>query len=101
MLEIVLVGIHARAVYGGDPQASARIAHHIFNLVVRKTEGIVGAEILVIFVHVIFVQPAESTHPYMALCILDNRVYHFVGKVIGNDRTFHAARFASGIVARA
>ncbi len=96
--EIVLVGVDAGTVDGGDPQPPVRIPHEVLNLVVAKAQRIVRAEILLVLVGVVLVEPAERTYPYMPLGILGDGFYLLVGNGARDQRTLY---FAPAFVDRA
>ena len=58
------------------------------NLVVRQSQRVVGAEVLVVVVHVVLVQSAERAYPYMALRVFGYGGDFLVGEVVGYDGAF-------------
>ena len=88
--EIVLVGIEARPVDGGDPQPLFRIQHQILNLVVGQAQRIVRTEILLVFVRIVLVEPAERSEPDMPLGIFRDGFDLLVGDVVRDQRTLRS-----------
>ena len=70
----------SHAVGRGGPEDPVAVAPDVVDLIVRKAQGVVRAEILVILVDVIFVEATESGYPYMAVGILRESVHSLVGK---------------------
>ena len=73
------------AVEGRRPQSAVTAAEHVVDLVVRQACHVVGAEILMVFVDVVFVQSAGRGDPDMAVGILRETVHFLVGQHVGND----------------
>ena len=67
------------------PDGSVRTAIDIVHLVVRKAQRIVRAEVLVILVDAVSVEPAGGGDPDMAVVILGEGVHPLVGEPVGND----------------
>lgn len=84
--EIVLLGILAYAVDGGDPQPVLRVAEEILDVVVGQSRIVVRAEILVEVLGVVLVQSAEGGDPDMSLRIFGEGVDRLIGDVAGYGR---------------
>ena len=85
MAESVLVGVDGQPVDAGHPQLSARVAQQCPDLVVLRTQRIIGAVILLVFVGVIFVQSAEGAYPDVALRVFGKGVDLLVGQLVGKE----------------
>ena len=83
----VLIGsIIAQPAYRGHPQPSPRVAQQVQYLVVRQARGVVGAEVLVIIVPVISVQPPEGPYPDASLAVFGKGIHLLVRQGGGYHR---------------
>ena len=60
------------------------MVHHV----VRKAQGILGMEVLVILIDAVLVQPAGGSDPDMSVSILGEGVHPLVGEAVGHDDAF-------------
>ena len=83
--EGVLVRVDGQAVDAGDPEPSARVAQQGPDLVVLRAQRVVRAVVLLEFVGVILVQPAEGAYPDVALRVFGEGVHLLVGNLVGQE----------------
>ena len=67
------------------PEDPGRTSENIVHLVVGEAERVVRAEILVVFVDAVPVEPAGSGDPDMPVGILGEGVHPLVGEAVGDD----------------
>ena len=84
-LESAIVGAQRDSVGRADPKPPVGAFPQGRDLVVRQAEGVVRAEILVIIVAGVFVEPAEGADPDVAVGVLREGVHLLVGDPVGDD----------------
>ena len=84
-LEAALVGAQRDAVGRADPEPPVGTSVQGRDLVVRQAERVVRAEVLVVVVDGVFVEPAEGPDPDVAVGVLRESVHPLVGKPVGDD----------------
>ena len=71
----------------GPKPAFLAVENHVY-LVVGQAEGVVGAEVLVVFVNAVFVQAPGRGDPDVAVAVLGEGVHPLVGQAVGYDAAF-------------
>ena len=84
-LETAFVRAQGDAVGRADPKLAGCVTIQCGNLIVRQAERIVRAEILVIILNAVFIEPAEGPDPDMAVGVFRKSVYPLVGKPVCDD----------------
>ena len=62
-LKTILIRINTHAIDGGYPKPSPTVAEYVLDLIVGQSRRVVSAEILMVLMAIIAVQPTESTNP--------------------------------------
>ena len=65
-LEAIHAGIAADAIHRCHPEPPLAIAEDILDLVVGQSHGVVGTEVLVVFMSVVAVQSTEGAYPQLS-----------------------------------
>ena len=83
--ELSVIRVQGDAVGGADPELTGRAAVQGGDMVVRKTEGVVRAEIVVVVLDAVLVQTAEGADPDLAVRVFGERLDALVGDAVSDD----------------
>ena len=83
--ELPVVRMEGDSVRGADPELAGSAAAQGGDVVVREAKRVVRAEILVVVLDGIFVEPAESADPDVSVGIFGEGLYPLVGYAVGDD----------------
>ena len=86
-LEAIHAGIAADTIHRGHPEPPLAIAEDIFDLVVGQSHGVVGTEILVVFMSVVAVQSPEGAYPQLSRGILSDTLHTTVRQFLCQHKT--------------